>query len=111
MLNHTFEMIVCFITLAIVAFVVICVALLLIQSEYLIKKSEIYKRGFEHGFTRHEQTILKIAYRNSGCNWKPTDAQKYSNGYIAGVQKYEKQKCDEWVEAISKRDRDSLKKL
>ena len=109
MLNSTFEMIVCFTTLVIVAFVVICVALSLIQSEYLIKKSEIYKRGFKHGFTGHDQEILKMAYRYSVCSWKPTDEQKYANGYIAGVLEYEKRKCDKWVEAISKKDGNSLK--
>ena len=102
MLNSTFEMIVCFTTLVIVAFVVICVVLSLIQSEYLIKKSPMYKRGFEHGFTRHEQDILKMAYSHSVCSWKPTGEQKYANGYIAGFMEYEERKCEKWAEAMSK---------
>lgn len=101
MFNITLKTIIGAILLFIVAGWTVYLIVVVAQEEHSIKKSPVYKRGFEHGFIGHDQDILKMAYRHSACNFEPTDEQKYSNGYIAGFMKYEKGKCDRWGVAIS----------
>ena len=109
MFNNTFEMIIGTILLFIGAGCTIYLIVMVAQEEHLIKKSPVYKRGFEHGFIGHDQDILKMAYRHSVCDWKPTNEQKYSNGYIAGFMEYEKRKCDRW--GVANTEGDLLKEL